>query len=221
MKICRGSECLKVELVAFTCTLESAEGISGPEKVVAESAAISHAPEFREMKVERARKLINLLRELGHESVFEHAYFTFRVEGISRACSHQLVRHRMASYTQQSQRYVNLREPTFIIPDSIANSGFAGEYEELLKRAASLYARMVESGAVKKEDARFALPQAVETKIVITMNARSLRNFFRLRCAPDAQWEIRALAMAMLREAYRVAPMLFEDLYREYAVGND
>jgi len=104
MEVCEGSKCLKVELIAYSLPKEG-----GVDKLVAESAAISHAPEFRTLSEERVEKLINLLKKLGHESVFEHACFTFRVEGISRVCSHQLVRHRLASYTQQSQRYVSLK----------------------------------------------------------------------------------------------------------------
>jgi len=152
---------------------------------------------------------------LGHESVFEHACFTFRVEGISRVCSHQLVRHRLASYTQQSQRYVKLKSPKFIVPEEIYGSEFEEDYMKLLEKAAELYRKMVEGG-IRKEDARFILPQGIETKIIITMNARELRHFISLRCDPSAQWEIRAMAKEMLKLAYQKAPILFEDLYKEY-----
>jgi len=210
MEICRGSQCLKVELIAYSMPREG-----DVDKLVAESGAISHAPEFRELNEKRVRHLILLLKKLGHESVFEHACFTYRVEGISRVCSHQLVRHRLASYTQQSQRYVKLRNPKFIVPESIFGTEFEKEYFEILERTSNLYRRMVEGG-IRKEDARFVLPQGIETKIIITMNARELRHFIKLRCAPDAQWEIRALARSMLKLAYEVAPILFEDLYEEY-----
>ena len=209
MEVCKGSQCLKVELIAHSAPSEG-----DVDKLVAESAAISHAPHFRTLSRERVEKLINLLKELGHESVFEHACFTFRVEGISRVCTHQLVRHRLASYTQQSQRYVKLKSPKFIAPESIYGTEFEEEYMELLEKAASLYRRMVEGG-VRKEDARFILPQGVETKIIITMNARELRHFIKLRCDKSAQWEIRALAREMLRLAYEKAPILFGDLYQE------
>ena len=149
MEVCKGSQCLKVELIAY-----SAPKSGNVDKLIAESGAISHAPNFRTLDEKRVEHLVNLLKRLGHESVFEHACFTFRVEGISRVCSHQLVRHRLASYTQQSQRYVKLKNPKFIMPEAIANSEFAEEYMEILKSAGDLYRRMVEGG-VRKEDARF------------------------------------------------------------------
>ncbi|MCD6370042.1 MAG: FAD-dependent thymidylate synthase [Thermoplasmata archaeon] len=210
MEICRGSRCLKVELIAYSLPKEG-----DVDRLIAESAAISHAPEFRKLDREKVRHLIELLRKLGHESVFEHASFTFRVEGISRVCSHQLVRHRMASYTQQSQRYVKLKNPKFVVPESIFGSEFEGEYLEILEKASHLYRRMVEGG-IRKEDARFILPQGIETKIILTMNGRELRHFFSLRCEKDAQWEIRNLAKSMLKLVYEVAPVLFEDLYQKY-----
>ncbi|NPA75431.1 MAG: FAD-dependent thymidylate synthase [Euryarchaeota archaeon] len=212
MEICRDSQCLKVELIAWSIPREGTV-----DKLVAESGAISHAPEFRELSEKRVRHLIELLKQLGHESVFEHASFTFRVEGISRVASHQLVRHRLASYTQQSQRYVKLKNVRFIMPESIAQSEFEEEYRELMKKAAELYQRMLDGG-IRKEDARFVFPQSIETKIVITMNARELRHFFKLRCDRAAQWEIRAMAIEMLKQVYEVAPILFEDLYNIYVL---
>ncbi len=215
MEVCKGSECLKVELIAYSLPKDG-----NVDKLVAESGAISHAPHFKELNEERVKNLIELLKDLGHESVFEHACFTFRVEGISRICTHQLVRHRLASYTQQSQRYVKLKNPIFIAPESIMDSNFAEEYLELLEKASELYRKMVEGG-IRKEDARFALPQSIETKIVITMNARELRHFIVLRCDKSAQWEIRAMAREMLRLAYEVAPILFQDLYAKYLKNTD
>ena len=166
------------------------------------------------MNDDKVKHLIELLKSLGHESVFEHVSFTFRIEGISRVCSHQLVRHRMASFTQQSQRYVPLN-PEFIIPESIENSEFKDEVKDVMENARNLYKKMVEKG-IRKEDARFILPQAVETKIIVTMNGRELRHFISLRAEKDAQWEIRNLAKEMLKEAYKVAPILLEDLYKKY-----
>ncbi len=214
MEICKGSECLKVELIAYSLPRDG-----DVDKLVAESGAISHAPHFKELNEERVKNLIALLQKLGHESVFEHACFTFRVEGISRVCTHQLVRHRLASYTQQSQRYVKLKNVEFIVPDEIMDSEFREEYVEFLKHAEKLYRKMVEGG-IRKEDARFALPQGVETKIVITMNARELRHFFKLRCDKSAQWEIRNLALKMLEQVHKVAPILFEDIYELYLPKN-
>ncbi len=210
MEICKGGECLKVKLIAYSLPAEG-----DVDKLVAECAAISHAPQFRELSPKKVEKLIKVLKQLGHESVFEHASFTFAIEGISRVCTHQLVRHRLASYTQQSQRYVSLKNPKFIVPESIANSEYMKEVEELLDKASTLYRKMVENG-IRKEDARFVLPQGIETKIIVTMNARELRHFFKLRCAKEAQWEIRNLAIEMLKKVYEVAPLLFEDLYDEF-----
>ena len=215
MEYCKGSSCLKVELIAYSHPLEGSV-----DELVAESARISHAPQFKKLDGKRVRHLINLLKKLGHESVFEHSSFTFRVEGISRVCSHQLVRHRLASYTQQSQRYVNLKNPKFIVPDDVADSEFRDRFLKILDEASSLYRDMIEKG-VRKEDARFILPQGIETKIVITMNGRELRHFFTLRCSQEAQWEIRNLAKMMLKEAYEVAPVLFEDLYEKFILGDE
>ncbi len=215
MDVCPGSQCLKVELIAYSLPKEG-----NVDKLIAESGAISHAPHFRTLDEKKVRHLIELLRRLGHESVFEHACFTFRVEGISRVTSHQLVRHRLASYTQQSQRYVKLKNPKFIVPEEIMNSEFRDEFLNLLQRASDLYRKMVESG-IRKEDARFILPQGIETKIVITMNARELRHFFKLRCSKEAQWEIRTLAKEMLKKVYDVAPILFEDLYEKFILQDN
>lgn len=161
----------------------------------------------------------------GHESVAEHASFTFAIEGISRACSHQLVRHRLASYSQQSQRYVNMDRFEYVTPESIACDddwhvmiGKEGEYEariseeymRVMGEVSSLYQTMIEAG-IPEEDARYILPNAACTNIVVTMNARELRHFFALRCCNRAQWEIRELAEAMLQQVRDVAPVLFAD----------
>ncbi len=215
MESCEGSQCLRVELVAYSLPKEG-----NVDKLIAESARISHAPEFKKLDEKKVRHLIELLRKLGHESVFEHSCFTFIVEGISRVCSHQLVRHRLASYTQQSQRYVNLKNPKFIVPESIVKSDYYNEFLKILEISSSLYREMIENG-IRKEDARFILPQGIETKIVITMNGRELRHFFSLRCSKEAQWEIRKLAKEMLKKVYEVAPILFEDLYMKFILNGD
>lgn len=145
----------------------------------------------------------------GHESVLEHAVFTFRVEGLSRAALAQLTRHRLASFSVQSQRYVKLENPDLVFPDSIRHSQFAAEAESTLRYVMNLYQRMVESG-IPFEDARYVTPQAVPTALIMTMNVRELRHFFSLRCCNKAQWEIRQLADAMLTICRREAPTLFE-----------
>ena len=165
-------------------------------------------------KPEEVEKMINMLFQRGHYSVFEHATFTFSADGISRALSHQLVRHRIASYSQESQRYVNylkLKEIPNIIPPKIAANPEALEvYNKAMEESLNAYRKMVEIG-VAPEDARYIFPNAVETKIVFTMNARSLFNFFEQRCCMKAQWEIRQLAYEMLAAVKKVAPLIFKN----------
>jgi thymidylate synthase (FAD) len=152
----------------------------------------------------------------GHESIIEHASVTFEISGISRACSHQLVRHRIASYSQESQRYVDMSAPEFVVPPSVTeNPQSMAVWDEFTGRVIETY-RQLRALGVRKEDARFVLPGATATRIVLTMNFRSLRHFFSVRCDKAAQWEIRALALEMLRQAYAVAPSVFGDLYQHF-----
>jgi thymidylate synthase (FAD) len=151
------------------------------------------------------------IMSLGHQSVLEHVSFTFGIEGISRACSHQLVRHRLASYSQQSQRYVTFKGDDFpqVIPDSIAGSPEReGIFARAMESCAEAYRQLVADG-VPAEDARFVLPNAAETKIIVTMNGRELLHFFELRCCERAQWEIRAMAVEMLKVVKPLAPVIF------------
>jgi thymidylate synthase (FAD) len=152
----------------------------------------------------------------GHESIIEHASITFEISGISRACSHQLVRHRIASYSQESQRYVDMRSPEFVVPPTVTDDPRALEvWNEFMGQVSNAYHRLRELG-VRKEDARFVLPNAAATRIVVTMNFRALRHFFSVRCDRAAQWEIRELALEMLRQSHQQAPGVFEDLYDRY-----
>ena len=159
----------------------------------------------------------------GHESVLEHVSFTFSAEGISRACSHQLVRHRIASYSQQSQRYVKLDNAGFVIPESFKNWDMVDYYDDdgygspvkinvsqLIGKISDAYRDMIEKG-IPAEDARYILPNATCTNIILTMNARELRHFIKLRTCGRAQWEIRELACKMRALAIEAAPELFED----------
>jgi thymidylate synthase (FAD) len=149
----------------------------------------------------------------GHGSIVEHASVTFDIRGISRACSHQLVRHRIASYSQESQRYVDMSAPEFVLPPSVAEDPEAmAVWEEFVSGVSEAYHRLRVLG-VRKEDARFVLPNATATRIIVTMNFRTLRHFFSVRCDKAAQWEIRVLALEMLRQVYSVAPAVFGDLY--------
>lgn len=171
------------------------------------------------MSDEDVARLVRGLVRSGHHSALEHASFTFAIDGISRACSHQLVRHRVASYSQQSQRYVRFTEGEgFIMPPKIAANAEAREvFLAAMEDARRSYDKLVELGLAEGrtnesvcEDARFVLPNAAETKIVVTMNARELRHFFSLRCCRRAQWEINRLAWTMRHLVLQVAPLLFE-----------
>lgn len=162
------------------------------------------------------KKFVEKLVKIGHMSPIEHISFTFGIEGISRACSHQLVRHRVASYSQQSQRYVKAGGEEgfgFIIPPSVIEAGKKEWFIEKMEHMQMWYDELVEAlgdlGEKSNEDARFLLPNAAETKIMVTMNARELLHFFRQRCCNRAQWEIRRMAEEMLRLAQEVAPTIF------------
>lgn len=185
-----------------------------PERVVALAARLCYAQVGVETLQERLdgtaiSRLIGILWERGHESPFEHASFTFAIEGISRACSHQLVRHRLASFSQQSQRWVSMTGAGFVVPPSVAKRDEARKvFQGFLEEAGRAYQALVALG-VPREDARYVLPNACTTRLVVTMNARELLHVFRLRCCHRAQWEIRALAYMMLKKCRQVAPLLF------------
>lgn len=187
-----------------------------PERTVAMSARLCYssigAAELEEkISDEKAAELVRKLVSMGHFSTLEHVTFTFAIEGVSRVLTHQLVRHRIASYSQQSQRYVKEHDFETIMPASIAARPAAkARFEALMQEIQGLYDEFIDQG-VKAEDARYILPNATETKIMCTFNARSLLNFFRLRCCTRAQWEIRALADEMLRQCKSVAPVIFEN----------
>lgn len=147
--------------------------------------------------------------EEGHESIIEHACATFEISGISRACSHQLVRHRLASYSQESQRYVDMSNPEWVVPPQIARDPEALRiWDEFVETAKTAYRRLREQG-IRKEDARFLLPNATATRLVMTANYRELLHIFRLRVSPHAQWEIRELCVRMLEAVYPHAPSVF------------
>lgn len=190
---------MKVELVRYTHDPVEAAGRAG---------GVCYDKEEKE---DYGKFIMGIVRR-GHESVIEHVVFTFRIEGVSRACTHQLVRHRIASYSQRSQRYVDEGEFDYVVPPSIEGSEEAKkEFEETMGFLIEKYEQLKEMG-VTKEDARFVLPNACTTTIVVTINARSLRNFFKVRLEKHAQWEIRTLAGKMYDLVLEVAPALFEDL---------
>ena len=153
----------------------------------------------------------------GHESPLEHVKFTFAIEGVSRALTHQLVRYRIASFSQQSQRYVKEDNFDYITPPSIAADALLeSEFARILSQIQTSYNRLIErfkekgiTGEAANQDARFVLPQATESKIVVTMNCRELLHFFAERCCTRAQWEIRSLANEMLKICQGELPAIF------------
>ena len=249
---------LKVKILTYT---------PEPDKVIAQAAKLCYSAvgidELTEkLTPESINKFVNHLADIGHESPLEHASFTFAIEGVSRSLTHQLVRHRIASYSQQSQRYVKLEQFKYIIPPAIKNnpeakkifietmerdqkaydelvdllmqdiltdkhaSDFGSCIKEILKenpneapkmsKVLNLYAKKFPKDYSKAEkqaieDARYVFPNACETKIVVTMNTRSLLHFFNVRCCNRAQWEIREMATEMLKECKKVAPALFKN----------
>lgn len=164
------------------------------------------------MDLETAKRKIRQVTGFGHASVIEHASFTFSIEDVSRAMTHQLVRHRIASYTQQSQRYVTYDTiEKYVTPPSIARNAEAKKvFGEALEKISETYGQLMRM-TIPKEDARFILPNAAKTNIMVTMNARELRHFFNLRCCARAQWEIREVATEMLKQAKKAAPALFDN----------
>lgn len=197
---------MKAKLICYT---------PEPERTVAMAARLCYSPIGAEQLAEKMTeqqiaKLVEKIVDMGHLSTLEHVSFTFAIEGVSRVLTHQLVRHRIASYSQQSQRYVKEHETEYILPPSIAARPEAkAKFEELMKTIQQSYDELIQMG-VHQEDARYVLANATETKIVVTMNARTLLHFFELRCCTRAQWEIRRLADLMLAEVCQVAPLLFK-----------
>lgn len=167
---------------------------------------------LKKMDLETAKRILKRVVGYGHVSVIEHASFTFSIEGVSRAMTHQLVRHRIASYTQQSQRYVTYDTlEKYVTPSSIDKDVEAKKiYDEILEKISDAYQKLLNL-KIPKEDARFILPNAAKTNIIVTMNARELHHFFNLRCCARAQWEIRESATEMFKQAKKAAPTLFEN----------
>ena len=192
------------------------EHTPNPERVVAMAARLCYSPigaeELSEkLSDEQVKKMVEKMVALGHASTIEHVSFTFGIEGVSRVLTHQLVRHRIASYDQQSQRYVAEHDFEYILPPTIAAQPAAREkFTALMKEIRQTYDELTEAG-IPKEDARYVLANATETKILVTMNARSLLHFFNLRCCNRAQWEIREMALQMMALCQEVSPDIFRD----------
>lgn len=155
-------------------------------------------------------KSLKVAMKGGHESVLEHASFTFLIEDVSRVLLAQLTRHRLASFSVQSQRYCGCDPEDVTIPQSVKDKRFSGSVTLMMQKVTDLYDAMIKEG-VPAEDARFLVPQGVKCRLMMTANARELRHFFSLRCCNRAQWEIRQLADEMLRKCKEVAPMIFAD----------
>lgn len=209
-----------------------------PERVAAAAAKLCYSAQgidglLEDLTLEKTEQFLRMLTEIGHESPVEHVSFTFALEGVSRSLLAQITRHRIASYSVQSQRYVRLNDFEYVVPPEIerrpqAKAAFenamahaAESYEQLARLLMAEHVRTLTAQGVGEaqakrtaekmaiEDARFVLPNACQTRMVVTMNARSLMNFFRHRCCTRAQWEIRQVADEMLSLVKQVAPTLF------------
>ena len=221
---------MKVYLLSYTAM---------PEKIVAGAAKLCYSDSgaadlLDGLTPEKTEKFVRTLSEMGHESPVEHASFTFAIEGVSRSCLAQITRHRLASFSVQSQRYVKLDDFGYVTPPAVEEDPEALEifreamqhdaeaYEKIADRLKQRYieeyaaqgitGKSAESKAEKRaiEDARFVLPNACTTNMVMTMNVRNLRHLFNVRCCNRAQWEIHAVADEILKLVYKVAPSLFE-----------
>ncbi len=220
---------MKVRIIAHT---------PDPEKTVAAAAKLCYASAdvdtlLDNLTPEKTESFITMLTAIGHESPIEHASYTFAIEGVSRSLLAQITRHRIASYSVQSQRYVNKSTFSYLIPPAIEqNEKAKAEFLRAMEEDRNHYITLTEilkEDHIKRfvhdgksqaeaeklaeklaiEDARAVLPNACDTRIIMTMNARSLKNFFRQRCCNRAQWEIRNLATEMLKEVKKVSPLLF------------
>lgn len=187
-----------------------------PEKIVAAAARLCYSnseigdimDNFTDEKIER---FIAKLKDLGHESPLEHITFVFGIEGISRACSHQLVRHRIASYSQKSQRYVNECNFDYVTPPAVQKDPSLLNYYNYMMFQLNEFYKDLKAAGLEAEDARFILPNATKTSLIVTMNVRTLLNFFKLRDCNRAQWEIREVAREMMKICKEIAPLLFKD----------
>lgn len=201
----------KVKLIRFT---ENPEGtIALASKLCYSSSQMDEL--IGEIEGRDNAKFIRMLKNMNHLSPFEHASFTFSIEGVSRAFLAQVTRHRIASFSVRSQRYVQESDFNFIVPPAISDLGGQAEDEfiEQMQTMAKWYSdwqSRLGVGEKANEDARFVLPNACETKMILTMNARELMHFFSLRCCNRAQWEIRDVAWQMLAQSLEVAPDVFD-----------
>ncbi|NLE75877.1 MAG: FAD-dependent thymidylate synthase [Chloroflexi bacterium] len=199
---------MDVQLIGVTHVVG---GQGGPQELLEHAGRVC----YRSAARGKAERFLRSRIAEGHESIIEHASLTFEISGISRACSHQLVRHRLASYSQESQRYVEMSDAQWVVPPRVAaDSAAMVIWEAAIADVQRAYRDLRDLG-IPREDARYLLPNATQTRLVVTMNFRELRHVFRLRISRQAQWEIRDLALAMLRLAYDVAPGVFSDIWED------
>ncbi len=192
---------MKVELLSVT---------PDAEKLIENAGRTSHLS-FEQQGKDSERKFVKMIVDLRHESVLEHAYASFRISGVSRALTHQLVRHRLCSYTQQSQRYVGESNFNYVEPESIkSNKSAHAIFADFMVRTKDTYRRLKELG-IENQDARFVLPNAVCSEIVVTANLREWRHIIRVRGGSTAQWEIREMAIRILRILKKKVPTVFYD----------
>lgn len=199
---------MNIELIAHT---------PNPELVIANCATTCYDSNPKD--IEASRKMIRSLAKAGHEAMIEHAHATFKLSGVSRVLTHELVRHRLFSFAQRSQRYVKENEETYVMPDVLIDNNEANAnmkqaelvFKMAMNDAWTAYRDLLKLG-LKPEDARFVLPNACTTEIIVSGNFREYRNFLKLRLGPRAQWEIRKAANIILDKLYEIAPSCFEDL---------
>ncbi|MCL2003357.1 MAG: FAD-dependent thymidylate synthase [Oscillospiraceae bacterium] len=196
----------EVRLIVFT---------PDPQRLVAAAARNCYSGKgpnalLEELDDASVEDLLERVGSMGHSSLWEHASFTFTLENVSRALLSEITRHRIASYSVKSQRYVKEKPFDYVLPPSLGTDGDAAQlFNNAMEAAGEAYNALLACG-VAAEDARFVLPNACCTHIVVTMNARELLHFFKLRCCIRAQWEIRLVAEEMLRLAREAAPLLFD-----------
>lgn len=199
---------MNIELLSYT---------PNPELLIANAASTCYDSKPKDL--EPAKKMIRALIKAGHEAMIEHAHATFKLSNVSRVLTHELVRHRLFSFAQRSQRYVKENEPSYVVPDILVDNNSANPtmqrakdwFMKAMNDAWNAYKILLECG-LKPEDARFVLPNACTTEIVVSGNFREYRNFLKLRLGPRAQWEIRKAANIILDKLYEIAPSCFEDL---------
>lgn len=201
---------MKVELLAYT---------PNPEETIARAASTCYNSIPKEL--DKARKMITAIIKSGHESCIEHSSATFEIDNVSRVVTHELVRHRIGfAYSQRSQRYVDEAKPSFVIPEEIeANETAKLLFEDAMRYAWEKY-KVLQDLGFKNEMARYVLPNACCTKIVVTADFRAWRNFLKLRLSKRAQHEIRNLANILLDKLIEIAPSCFEDLKNEENIQN-